>query len=106
MGIDVLVTKSLLAPLPEGEASFVLRDPTARALWRQTESMLSSGIDPVAMTVFNQRQVPRLLQEFRALARGSDGRTRQDLEDAAAFIEAGMAAIGAGPDCYVVFLGD
>ena len=50
--------------------------------------------------------MPRLLQEFRVLARESDERTRQDLEDAAAFIEAGIAAIGAGFPCYVVFLGD
>lgn len=106
MGIDLVVTKSLSAPLPEGGALFGVRDPTARALWRQPESTLSGGIDPVGMTVFNRGQVPRLLQEFRVLARESDERTRQDLEDAAAFIEAGMAAIGAGRDCYVVFLGD
>jgi hypothetical protein len=106
MGIDLFVTKSLLEPLPDSGTLFGVRDPTARALWRQPESTLSGGIDPVGMTVFNRGQVPRLLQEFRVLARESDERTRQDLEDAAAFIEAGMAAMGPGPDCYVVFLGD
>jgi hypothetical protein len=106
MGIAVVVTKNVLEPLPDGGTSFGLRDPAARAVGRQPESTLSAGIDPVGTTVFNRGQVSRLLQEFRALARQSDQRTRQDLEDAAVFIEAEMAAIGAGLDCYVVFLGD
>ena len=106
MGIDVVVTRSLYEPLPDGGTSFGVREPTARALWRQPESTLSGGIHPVGTTVFNQGQVPRLLQEFRLLAEQSDEPTRQDLEGAAAFIESEMAAIGPGLECYVLFLGD
>ncbi len=106
MGISVVVTKDVLEPLPDGRTSFGIRDPAARALWRQPDGTLSGGIDPVGMTVFNRGQVSRLLQEFRVLVAQSDERTRQDLEDAAAFIESEMAAIGAGLECYVVFLGD
>ena len=73
---------------------------------RQPESALSAGIDPVWTAVFNPGQVPRLLQEFRVLAKQSDERTRQDLEEAAVFIESEIAAIGAGSECHVVFLGD
>ena len=87
MGIDIIVTKRLFEPLPEGIRSFGLKDATSRALWRQPEATLSSGIDPVATAVFNRNQVTRLLQEFRVLALESDHVTAKDLADAAAFIE-------------------
>lgn len=106
MGIDIIVTTNLFEPLRDGASLFGLRDATARALWRQPEQRISQGIDAVSMTVFNRNQVPRLLQEFRFLAEQSDEVTRQDLENAASFIEMEAAAIGPGPDCYVAFFGD
>jgi len=47
-----------------------------------------------------------LLQEFRFLARQADVVTRENLEDAASFIELEIGAIGPGADCYVSFVGD
>jgi len=105
MGIDIAVTKHLFEPLPEGVSWFGLKDATGRALGRQPDATLSHAIDPVSMTVFNRNQVTRLLQEFRFLAKQSDEVTRQDLEDAATFIERETAAIGPGADCYVSFHG-
>ena len=106
MGIDIVVTRNLFEPLPNGARSFGLRDATGRALGRQPEATLSHGIDVVSITVLNRNQVTRLLQEFRFLAQQSDEVTRQDLEDAASFIEREITAIGHGADCYVSFLGD
>jgi hypothetical protein len=53
-----------------------LSDATARALGRQPETTLTYGIDALAMTVFNRRQMPRLVQELRSAAREADDRTR------------------------------
>jgi hypothetical protein len=106
MGIDIVVTRNLFEPLPDGARTYGLRDATARALWRQPEATLAHGIDPVSVTVFNRNQVTRLLQELRFMAKESDEVTRQDLEGAAAFIEREMNAIGPGADCYVSFVGD
>jgi hypothetical protein len=106
MGVDIVVTKHLFEPLPDGASWFGLKDATSRALERQADATLSHGIDPVATAVFNRNQVTRLLQELRFLARQSDNLTRQDLEDAASFIERETAAIGPGADCYVAFVGD
>ncbi len=106
MGIDIAVTKHLFEPLPEGVSWFSLKDATGRALWRHPDATLSHAIDPVSMTVFNRNQVTRLLQEFRFLAKQSDEVTKQDLEEAATFIERETAAIGPGADCYVSFHGD
>ncbi len=83
-----------------------LTDATARALERQLDGTLSHAIDRVSITVFNRSQVTRLLQEFRFLGEQSDQVTRQDLKDAASFIERESSAIGTGPDCYVSFFGD
>lgn len=106
MGFEIVVTRELFTPVPGGVPSFGLRDATARALSRQPEGTLSNAIDPVSMAVFNRNQALRLLQEFRFLAQRSDEVTRQDLEDAASFIERGMEAIGPNPARYVVFVGD
>ncbi len=106
MGIEIVVTRNLFEPLPDGATWFGLRDATARALGRQPEANLSHGIDAVSDTVFNRSQVSRLLQEFRALAKQSDEVTRKDLEDAASFIERESEAIGSLSDCYVAFIGD
>lgn len=106
MGIDIVVTRHLFERLPEAAARFSLKDATARALCRQPDSALSHAIDPVSTTVFNRNQVIRLLQEFRFLAQESGDGTRQDLEDAASFIEQEVNAIGPGADCYVSLLGD
>ena len=100
------MTRNLFEPLPDGARWFGLRDATARALGRQPEATLSRGIDVVANTVFNRNQIPRLLQEFQFLAQQSDEVTRQNLEDAASFIEREITAIGPGADCYVSFFGD
>ncbi len=106
MGIDIVVTRHLFEPLPDGARWFSLKDATGRALWRQPDATLSHAIDPVSTTVFNRNQVTRLLQEFRFLALQSDEVTRQNLEGAASFIERETGAIGAGADCYVSFHGD
>jgi hypothetical protein len=106
MGIDIVVTADLFKPWPEGASWFSLREGAAHALERQPEATLSYGIDRVSITVFNRRQVTRLLQEFRFLARQSDEVNRQNLEDAASFIEQETSAIGPGADWYVSFVGD
>jgi hypothetical protein len=106
MGIDIVVTRHLFEPLPEGVSWFSLTDATGRALSRQPDATLTHAIDPVSTTVFNRNQVTRLVQEFRFLARQSDDVTRQNLEEAATFIERETAAIGPGADCYVSFRGD
>lgn len=106
MGIEIVVTNSLFEPLLDGGTSFSLKDATARTLWRQPEATLSRGIDAILTTVFNRNQVTRLLQEFRHIAQASDEVTRQDLNDAATFIERETSAIDPGADCYVAFLGD
>jgi hypothetical protein len=106
MGIDIVVTPGLFEPLPKDARWFSLKQATTRALELQPEATLSHGIDRVSITVFNRNQVTRLLQEFRYLAQQSDDVTRQNLEDAASFIEEETSAIGPGPDCYVSFVGD
>ena len=106
MGIDIVVTRHLFEPPPDGVSWFGLKDATGRALWRQPIGTLSHAIDPAATIVFNRNQVTRLLQEFRFLAKQSDEVTRQNLEDAASFIERETTAIGPGADCYVSFVGD
>ena len=106
MGIDIVVTRHLFRPWPKDAHWFSLKDATARALERQGDATLSHAIDRVSITVFNRKQVTRLLQEFRFLGQQSDQVTRQDLEDAASFIERESSAIGNGPDCYVSFVGD
>ena len=63
-----------------------------------------AGINPVSIAVFNASQVTRLLQEFQFLAQQSDQTTRQDLEDAATFIEHEIMAIGGNG--FVSFIGD
>jgi hypothetical protein len=106
MGIDIVVTRNVFEPIPDGASWFGLRNATARALSQQPESTLSHGIDAVATTVFNRNQIARLLQEFRMLAQHADEVTRQNLEDAADFIERGMELVGPGGDCYMAFVGD
>ena len=106
MGIDIVVTRKLFQPWPKDANWFSLKDATARALERQQDGTLSYAIDQVSITVFNRNQVTRLLQELRFLGQQSDLVTRQDLEDAASFIERESSAIGTGPDCYVSFVGD
>jgi hypothetical protein len=106
MGIDITVTRNLFEPFPDDARWFGLEAATARRLSQQPETTLSHGIDAVSSTVFNRNQVTRLLQEFRFLAQQSDKVTRQNLEDAASFIERESSAIGPGADCYAAFIGD
>jgi hypothetical protein len=106
MGIDIVVTRKLFEPWPKDANRFSLKDATTRALERQQDGTLSRAIDRVSITVFNRNQVTRLLQEFRFLGQQSDEVTRQNLEDAASFIERESSAIGSGPDSYVSFVGD
>ena len=106
MGIQIVVTSNLFEPIPAGANQFGLRDATARSLSRQPEAALSHAIAPWSDTVFNGEQVPRLLQEFRFLAKDSDDVIRGDLEEAASFIEGEIDRVGHGRHCYIVFLGD
>ena len=104
MGITIIVVKELLEPPPQAIRSFDLGDATARALGRQPENTLSSAIQPYTSAAFNTQQVIRLLQELRVLGRQSDDAIRQDLEDAASFIE--RETTGLLGSSFVVFLGD
>jgi hypothetical protein len=104
MGVGIAVVQTLFEPLSNADR-YVLRDATTWALGRQDKTMLVSGIVSWTDTVFNSEQVPRLVQELRAIGRQEalDDRARTELEGAAEFVEREVAGKS---QCFVVFLGN